>query len=264
MLIAQITDTHIRPEAQLLCRLVDTAPFLVRCIARINALRPAPDVVLVTGDLVDGGLPEEYARLRALLRRLPCPAYVIPGNHDDRERLREAFRADEYLPAAGYLQYVVDDYPLRLIGLDSLLPGKVGGRLCADRLGWLDARLHESPQRPTVVFVHHPPFPTGIAWMDREALEGADALADVVRRHPQVERLLCGHIHRPIHVRWAGTLASTGPATAHQIPLDLQTGGPAVFVMEPSAFQLHLWRAGTGLISHVSYCESHSGPHPFR
>jgi 3',5'-cyclic AMP phosphodiesterase CpdA len=230
----------------------------------VNALRPHPDVVLITGDLVDTGSPEEYARLRALLKRLPCPCYVIPGNHDDRENLREAFRSDGYLPASGFLQFVVEDFPLRLVALDSLLPGRVGGRMCAERLAWLDARLAEAHRRPTVLLVHHPPFATGIAWIDREALEGAQEFAAIVQRHPQVERLLCGHIHRPIQARWAGTLASTGPATAHQVVLDLNAAATSAFVMEPSAFQLHLWRPEAGLVSHVQYCGTYPGPHPFR
>lgn len=264
MLIAQVSDTHIMPEGALLAGLVDTEPFLRRCIDRLNALTPHPDVVLMTGDLVDGGMPEEYARLRGLLRDMNCPVYVIPGNHDDREQVRVAFARDGYFPAAGFLQYVIEDFPLRLIGLDSLLPGRVGGRLCRERLAWLDARLGEAQDRPTVIFVHHPPFQTGIEWMDREALEGAREFEEVVSRHRQVERVLCGHIHRPIQARWAGTVASTCPATAHQIMLDLGRGGGSAFVMEPPAFQLHLWRPGTGLISHVQYCASYSGPYPFR
>lgn len=264
MLLAQITDSHILPEGARLAGWVDTAPFLRRCLDVLNALRPAPDVVLLTGDLVDGGQAEEYARLRALLRGIRCPVYAVPGNHDDREQFRAAFAGDGYLPPSGYLQYAVEEYPLRLIGLDSLLPGRVGGRLCAERLAWLDAKLAEAPGRPTLLFVHHPPFPSGIAWMDREGLEGAEEFAAVVRRHPQVERVLCGHLHRPVQARWAGTLASTAPATAHQIVLDLSGDGASAFVMEPPAFQLHLWRPGTGLISHLHYCGDFSGPHSFR
>jgi len=264
MLIAQITDTHIRQAGALMAERVDTAPFLERCIDRVCASRPHPDVVLITGDLVDTGYPDEYDRLRAMLRRLPCPYYVIPGNHDDRESLRAAFMGDGYLPESGFLQYVVEDFPLRLIALDSLFPGHIGGRLCAERLAWLDARLAEAPQRPTVISIHHPPFPTGIEWLDREPLVGAREFADIVRRHHQVERLLCGHIHRPIQVRWAGTVASTSPATAHQVPLDLSPGAPSGFAMEPSAFQLHLWHPEAGLISHIQYCGTFAGPYSFR
>ena len=135
--------------------------------------------------------------------------------------------------------------------------------MCAERLGWLAARLDEAPDRPTVLFMHHPPFATGIRHMDALGLAGAEALATLVARHPQVERVLCGHLHRPIQVRWAGTVASTAPSTAHQVVLDLADDAPATFAMEPPACQLHVWRPGTGLISHTSYIGRFDGPYPF-
>src|SRR5512145_1949200 len=119
MLIAQISDTHIRPMGVLAMGRVDTAGYLARAVAHINALRPAPDVVLVTGDLVDAGMAEEYAHLRALLAPLAMPFHLIPGNHDRRDALREAFADHRYLPREGFLQYVVDSGPLRLIALDT-------------------------------------------------------------------------------------------------------------------------------------------------
>src|SRR6185295_15094347 len=181
MLIAQISDTHIKPEGRLGYRRVDTALHLARCVEHVQRLTPVPDVVLVTGDLVDAGLDEEYTRLRRLLAPLPMPVYVIPGNHDARDPLRRAFGCDGYLPREGeYLHYVIDTHPLRLIGLDTLVPGESGGRLGPDRLAWLDARLAEAPQRPTLVFMHHPPFKTGIEGMDSQWLEDSEALRAVI------------------------------------------------------------------------------------
>jgi len=163
----------------------------------------------------------------------------------------------------GFVQYVVEDWPVRLIGLDSVLPGKGGGELCGERLAWLDARLSEQPERPTVLFLHHPPFNTGIGHMDAQGFLGKEAFAAVVRRHPQVERVLCGHMHRAIQVRWAGTIASTAPAPAHQVALDLRDDAPSCFVMEPPGYQLHLWRADSGLVSHTALIGRWDGPHPF-
>lgn len=263
MLIAQISDTHIKPEGRLAYRHVDTAAFLARCVEHLRALRPPPDVVLATGDLVDGGRPEEYRRLRELLAPLPMPVFLVPGNHDDRDALRAAFRDHGYLPAHGFLHYVVEGYPARLIGLDTVVPGEGGGWMCEERLAWLAARLAEAPDRPTVLFMHHPPFWTGIGHMDRLGLRNAEALAAVVRNHPQVEGVLCGHLHRPIHVRWAGTVATTAPSPAHQVMLDLREDAPSAFTLEPPACLLHLWRPGVGLVSHLSYIGSFAGPYPF-
>jgi len=263
MILAQITDTHIKPEGRLAYRRVDTTAYLARAVQHLLALDPKPDVVLATGDLVDAGLPEEYQRLRALLAPLPMPVYVIPGNHDEREAMRAAFADHAYLPRTGFLHYVVEQWPLRLIGLDTVLPGKTGGLMCAERLAWLDARLAEAPDRPTLIFMHHPPFSTGIEQMDVFGLDNAQAMREVVRRHPQVESVVCGHVHRPIQVRWAGTIASTAPSTGHQVALDIREHGALQWVMEPPACLLHLWRPGVGVVSHTSYIGDYGGPQPF-
>src|SRR5215203_5234389 len=207
MLIAQISDMHVKPPGELLYKRIDTTGFLERAVAHVMALDPKPDVVLATGDLVDGGKPEEYALLRRLLAPLPMPVYLIPGNHDARDAMRQAFPDHTYLPKSGFLQYKIEDLPVRLIALDTLVPGKGHGALCDERL---------------------------------------DA---IVRRHSHVERVMCGHVHRPIQVLWAGTMGSIAPSTAHQATLDLHEGTPHSLIMEPPGLALHLWKPGVGLVT---------------
>jgi 3',5'-cyclic-AMP phosphodiesterase len=264
MLIAQITDLHIKPPGQLAYGRVDTAAYLERAVAALLALDPQPDVVIATGDLVDVGDPEEYGRLRQLLAPLAPPLYVVPGNHDARRPLRAAFAGEGYLPADGaFLHYTVEDWPVRLIGLDTQVAGEASGALCAERLAWLAARLAEQPERPTLLFMHHPPFATGIEHMDAMGLAGAAELAAIVRRHPQVERIACGHVHRSIQTRFAGTLASIAPSTAHQVALDLRPAAEASFTFEPPGFHLHLWQPGGGIVTYTAHTESFAGPYPF-
>jgi 3',5'-cyclic-AMP phosphodiesterase len=253
MLTAQITDTHVSTPDSVNDRYFHTAEHLERAVAHLNRLAPRPDVVLVTGDLVERGEAAEYARLRSILDRLTMPAYVVPGNHDSREHLARAFADRGYLPREGFLHYTVEEWPVRLIGLDTHVPGEPGGRLCSERLAWLDARLAEAPGRPTLVFMHHPPFVTGMRAMDAMGLEGGPALGEVIGRHPQVERVVCGHVHRPMTRRFAGTVASTSPATAHQLALVLAPAQHLAVVMEPPACALHLWLGPeAGLVSHLS------------
>ena len=137
--------------------------------------------------------------------------------------------------------------------LDSLLPGEPGGRLDADQLAWLDAVLAAAPAAPTLVALHHPPFVTGIAHMDAMALASADAeaLGAVIERHPQVERVLCGHLHRSISRRWRGTIAQIAPSVAHAVALDLRPDGPAAWTREPPGMLLHWWRPDAGLVTHL-------------
>jgi 3',5'-cyclic-AMP phosphodiesterase len=254
MVVAQITDMHVSVPGSRADRVFRTAEHLERAVRHLNGLPRRPDLVLATGDLVDQGRADEYERLRAILERLAMPVYLIPGNHDDRANLRSVFDGHSYLDRGGdFIQYTIEHFPVRLVALDTLLPGSGGGRLCAERLAWLDDRLREAPARPTLIFMHHPPFVTGIAGMDVMGLDGIDALAAVIRRHPQVERIVAGHIHRPIIRRFAGTVACTCPATAHQVALDLPPETRLAMVMEPPACMLHVWLGeGQGLVTHVS------------
>jgi 3',5'-cyclic-AMP phosphodiesterase len=264
MLIAQITDFHLKAKGELAYGVIDTASCLTAAVAALAALKPAPDVVVGTGDLTDTGRPEDYEYLRELLAPLDMPVYLIPGNHDEREAFRQAFGLDGYLPPAGFLHYAVEEYPLRLIGLDTVVPGEPGGLLCDERLAWLARTLAAAPDRPTVIIMHHPPFPTGIAHMDRMGLAGIERFAALLARHPQVERVLCGHLHRPIEARiGVCVIASTAPSTAHQVALDLRPDGPSAFTMEPPGYQLHLWRPGSGMISHTALIGAFPGPYPF-
>jgi 3',5'-cyclic AMP phosphodiesterase CpdA len=188
------------------------------------------------------------------------PVFVIPGNHDAREPLREAFRDARYLPAEGYLQFTIEDYPVRLVALDTLVSGKHSGMLCDERLGWLDTALAVQLDRATVILMHHPPFATGITYMDNFGLDNAAGLAEIVARHPQVERILCGHLHRAIDRRFAGTVAGTAPSTAHQIRLNLVADAPISFIFEPPGYQLHLWQQDSGLVTHTAVLAEWPGP----
>jgi Icc protein len=250
MIIAQISDMHVVAPGKQLYGAIDTAAYLARAIDALAALKPAPDVALVTGDLVNAGSPAEYASLRAELERLPFPYRLIPGNHDARDGMRAAFPDHDYLGTSGFIQYVDDSFAVRLIGLDSLDDGKVPGRLCRDRLAWLERMLATS-DRPTVIFVHHPPYLTGMGHMDGQPLDGAFSFAAIVERHPNIERVLAGHVHRSTQARWAGTMASTCPSTAHQFVLDLNPGKRLDYALEPPGFQLHVWQKGGPLVTHT-------------
>lgn len=266
MLIAQISDMHVQAPGQKAYDLVDTGEYLRQCVAHLNALDPAPELVFATGDLVHSGAAEEYENLRELLEPLAMPCYLMTGNHDDRAEMRRAFPGHAYLPEDGeFLHYILDEGPLRFIALDTLIPGEGGGRMCAERLDWLAGRLAEAPDRPTVILMHHPPFDTGIAFMDRKPLGGAKEMARIVEKHSSIQSVLCGHIHRPIQAMWAGTPVRVSPAPAHQVMLDLG-GDPSdgYLIMEPPACMLHLWHGSAGLVSHVSYVGEFGAPRSFR
>ena len=254
MLLCQFSDPHIVAEGALSYGTVDTPRMLERCIRKILALPRRPDAVIVTGDLTDHGTAAEYGVLRELLQPLSMPLFLVVGNHDERGTLRAAFPHHRYLAGEDdFVQYVVEEFALRLVVLDTVIPGAPGGVLCERRLQWLDQTLAAS-DRPTIIAQHHPPLATGISAMDRMSLAEPESEARVVSRYPYVERIISGHVHRAIHARFAGTISSVCPSTAHQILLNLMPDAEVSFTFEPSAFQLHLWN-GRELVSHTELVE---------
>src|SRR5947207_12045908 len=160
LLACQISDLHVKAPGRLSYGVVDCAAMLARCVVGILRLPQRPDLVLATGDLTDSGRAEEYAHLRELLAPLPMPVHFIPGNHDERGALRAAFPEHAYLRQWDpYVQYAIDDWPLRIIAIDTVIPGEDGGRLDDERLAWLEKTLSLRRDKPTLLIMHHPPLP---------------------------------------------------------------------------------------------------------
>jgi Icc protein len=235
--LAQITDPHVDvgPGDE------GSAAALAAGVAEVLALDPAPDAVVVTGDLAEHASAAEYARVAELLTPLPMPVHVIPGNHDDRDALRAQFPS----PPAGY---AVDVGRFRLVACDTSVPGEVAGRL---DLVWIEAQLAQDGERPVVLAMHHPPLVVGVPVLDDWGLPEADrlGLAELLRLFPQVRRVVAGHFHRTAF----GVLAGCGVAVCPSVHLQarLEIGGHDFeLVREPPAIALHVLE-GDGVVSHV-------------
>ncbi len=259
MLIAQISDLH--------CREAD-APAMLGCdnnrniaiaIERLNALSPRPDVAIATGDLTSAGRPEQYAVLATYLAALEMPLYLLPGNHDERGPLLEAFAGRYGLVDDGgdFVRTVIDDGPMRLVSLDTSVAGHHHGAIAEERAAWLDESLATASEKPTLIFTHHPPFETGIWWMDRIGiLDGLDRLAGVLGRHRQVIGMVAGHLHRTMHATFAGVPVTIAPTTCYAVDLDIHDEAPPRVTNEPPGFMLHRWTGDT-LVSHTVFLDDH-------
>ena len=255
MLIAQLSDLHIAKGRAKLYGLVDTSVMLERAVAHLIALTPRPNAVVITGDLVESGSSADYSLLRELLepifqRKQSIRCYLLAGNHDNRRALRREFGDCAYLiQSEEFIQYSALLGPLKLIALDTMVPGSSHGELCPERLKWFEQEL-KVDRRPTIVAMHHPPFASGIASMDATSLITKEPFEDLVADHAQIERIICGHLHRPIQARVGNTLASVAPSIAHQTHLEFDVSKPSQFVMEPPGYQLHWWN-GKQLVTHT-------------
>ena len=260
MLIAQITDIHLGFDRD------NPREFnrqrLDRTLEALCALEPLPDLLIATGDIADDGDDRlSYARFREATDVLPFPVLHALGNHDSREPFLEII--PDTPTADGFVQYAIDQFPVRILVLDTLEPGRHGGAFCETRAAWLRERLDEMPDRPTAIVLHHPPIETGLSWMT----ENPDAawvrrLAEAVSGRANIVAMIAGHLHRPIVTRWAGTILAVCPSTAPQVALDLAEIDPdkpddrPMIVADHPCYALHYWN-GRELISHFDTAEDH-------
>lgn len=266
MLIAHISDLHIRPFGRAANRVVETNMMVERTLRRLLTLHPVPDAVVITGDLTECGLEAEYAEfIRLFQRQLPFPVYVVPGNHDRREAFREALG---WLPGVKsdeeFVQYSADIGPIRLIMLDSVVARAGYGELCDKRLAFLDRALADAKGRPVLIGLHHPPLTTGIAGMDKIPLRAPQALLSRAASHGNVLAILCGHHHRAIISQHQGTMILSAPTTGgHQSEVTFDPKSYDYFNLEPGGYFLLRYNAEHGLVSFLDTIGDFPGPYPF-
>ena len=254
MLIAQITDLHIGFDRNNPHEL--NVRRLNMVIDELNERVPRPDLLLVTGDLVENGDDSRaYRHMETLVKRWQGPLLWAVGNHDDRSNFLAVLpevATDEH----GFIQYEAEIGGLRFVVVDTLDPGRHGGMVCEKRGKWLRARLREKKDVPTVVILHHPPVDTGIAWMSALPCEQwVQRLEAILRPARQVVALISGHVHRPIATSFAGKRLAVAASTAPQVALDLDDVDPqhpdgrALIIADAPAYALHYWD-GQALLTH--------------
>jgi 3',5'-cyclic-AMP phosphodiesterase len=259
LLIAQITDLHVgfepgNPEEFNMER-------LKAVIRRLIDAPNRPDCLVMSGDLTEFGDAQSYRRLADAVGNCPFPVLPMVGNHDRREPLLDAFPG---VPSDdGFIHYAIDGEGVRLILLDTLEPGRHGGAFCDRRAAWLDAELAAHPDRPAIIAMHHPPFESGIAWLDGSARQQwMTKFAEAIARHGQIRAIISGHLHRNIHAVSNGVSMTVCASTAPLVALDLRPLDPAVpdsramVTDEPPCYALHRWD-GERLVSHFESVGDH-------
>jgi 3',5'-cyclic-AMP phosphodiesterase len=242
--LAQISDTHVRADDG-----GEAARQLKRAMAQAKDYNA--DIILLTGDLVNDERADEYAVLAEAIVDPPAPLYLMPGNHDDRARMRSAFPHHRYLPRDGFLSYVIEDFPVRIVAVDQVVPSQTYGLLTAAGADWLDETLAAAPHKPTLVALHHPPFLTHDLLFDRIGLRDAGLFDSVIARHRQVERVICGHHHRAAFGQSAHAPVVVAPSSSWTYGLALDEGQEiAPKTGEQPGWVLHAWSPQGGFASH--------------
>jgi 3',5'-cyclic-AMP phosphodiesterase len=241
VLIAHLSDLHIGSAAP---------DRLDRVVAYLRRLRHPLDAIVVTGDVADHGLAAEYAQDAALggFERLGVPVLALPGNHDDRSAFRGALLDER--PAAGPVNRVETVAGAVFALCDSSVPGHAEGWLDDDTLEWLDGTLTATTGAPAFVCCHHPPVPVGKPAADQVRQLGAGRLAEVIRGHPDVVAVLCGHVHSATASTFAGVPVLTAPGVESTMVLPWE---PEDRPEAPPALAFHLFEDGR-LTTHFRLC----------
>ncbi len=239
VVVAQLTDLHLRPPGELAVG-VDAAACLHAAVGTIRAENLPVDAIVVTGDIAENGRREEYERFPPAFTEIGVPVYAVPGNHDRPEELWRSLRDFAERTPDGDIAFVRDVGELRMVLLDTTVPEMDHGLLSPERLRWLDAALAARPRQPTLIAMHHPPFRIGIPGMDAINCRDGLQLAALLDRHPQVLAVTCGHAHRSIFTSFAGRPASVAPSPAFAVRLSLD-GAEVRLQYEPPGMHLHVW-----------------------
>jgi 3',5'-cyclic AMP phosphodiesterase CpdA len=235
-----VSDLHLDGEA----RAADRA---ARVFTYLGGLPGPVDALLVSGDIADHGLTAEYEEAAKLFADVPYPVLVLPGNHDVRAPFREVL-----LGTAGSGEPVNQ---VREVGgavfalCDSSIPGRNDGLLSDETIDWLDSSLTASSGRPSFVCFHHPPAELG-SYADTIRQFGEERLAEVVRRHPDVVALLCGHVHTAAATTFAGRPLLMAPGVVSTGRMPWQSGDGFVDLDQPPGLAFHVLHDERRLTTH--------------
>lgn len=212
--ILQISDPHLLSHRDGRFKGVPTAGTLAAVLEQACERYPDCDRVIWTGDLSQEHTEEGYRLLAELMGDWTARSLLIPGNHDDRAALLGVFPHPASNDQCVTFQAELGDW--QLIGLDSHVPGEVAGRLSEEQLEQLHFWLAENPQRPTLLFIHHPPVSVETPWLDSIGLSNPEPLEMLIARNPGVQAIFCGHVHHEYEGSLGGIPVFTAPSTAFQ------------------------------------------------
>jgi Icc protein len=251
VILAQLTDTHVLEDGE--AQFLDNNGMLAQAISSLNAENPKPDAVIGTGDLTNWAREAQYEKLAELFAELDLPFFPMVGNHDDRALLKQTF-PDVPWAEGGHASWMTDIDGVRVVALDSTDPGRNGAAFDRERRVWLESALETDGA--TILAMHHPPFTTGVDWMDAQGFIGIESLHEVIADNADtIVRIVCGHFHRPVVTTVSGVTTSVCPATVHHIQLDLVPGSEPSLIRDPRGYQLHLVD-GTDVVTHTRYIDT--------
>ena len=224
--ILHISDTHLLAGAGQLYGDVDSEARLIQLVTELEASGARPEAIVFTGDLADKGETEAYLKLRAIINpaaaKMGAEVIWVMGNHDNRATFRRELLGQ--LPTENPVDRVHDVNGLRIISLDSTVPGHHHGLVTDDQLDWLAEELATPAPHGTILAMHHPPVPSVLDLAVLVELHEQAGLAEVVRGS-DIRSIIAGHLHYSTTAMFAGVQVSVASATCYTQDLNVEVGG---------------------------------------
>lgn len=245
--IVQLTDLHLFQDPEGRLAGVLTWDTFRSVLAQVRRRHSDFDYLILTGDLAQDETLATYLLLREALGDWVARCRIIPGNHDDPINVRKAF-PELFSENESGLTFTLSAGGWRIIGLDSHVPGEVGGRIDDAQLAWLSAQLANAPGTPVLLFVHHPPIPINVAWLDRLGLNEAAELIELIATSVDIKVVCAGHVHQEFAGRIGETDMYTTPSTCVQFAaraekaFDTQMAGYRVFTLTEEGYHTEIHR----------------------
>lgn len=263
--ILQITDIHLAPPPRLVSGRLNTFEIFKKTIDRIlEDMRKIGkvDAIIATGDITDTGDFESFCAFRNQIERLGIPYFMVPGNHDLQAPMLSCFNDVITLEAGSQkVNWVQDVNEIRLIGLDTSLPNESGGMLDEKTLGFLSESILGAKDKPILIALHHPPFQSGIQFMDKIGLKNSQDLDDILNDVPNEIRLISGHLHSTMIASLGNNIAISSAAISSSFLVDYREDAPIGFSTTSTGYMVHEWN--NGFRSTCMPLSQVDGPHPF-
>ena len=235
MIIAQISDTHISigtPDAK------QKISDFEAVISDISYLAPTPDVIIHTGDITDNGRQEEYEKSIEILSKTNVPFYGMVGNKDNRILMPKTFQPEEYFSSpSNFVDYSIDEFPVKLIVLDTLCSDNNKGDFCEKRTERFQKMVMSEASKPLAIFMHHPPceIKVGPEAFHFSCLDTMSNLRKTIIQSQRVIAIFCGHVHRST----SGTVGKIPVTVMSAVATTLRKGKYPQHMEKRPTYKLH-------------------------